>query len=125
MNSRSQRRRWGTLLVGLTVGAGVGLAYATLVGVVYLGVYARWDRVPAFAAWSVAAGAAAGLAIAAGVAFPSRGTRAARSLLSVDLADRVFANLLEQDMRPLPRPVYRDYNPSRGVGRFSPGRSRP
>ena len=54
-------------LVGLTLGALLGAAYAALVAIVHLAVRGRWDRVPAFAAACVVVGAAVGLAIALGV----------------------------------------------------------
>jgi hypothetical protein len=53
-------------LVGLTLGALPGAAYAALVAIVHLAVRGRWDRVPAFAAACVVVGAAVGLAIALG-----------------------------------------------------------
>jgi hypothetical protein len=48
-------------LAGTVVGAAPGAVYAAMVGAVHVGVYGRWDRVPAFAVGSVVVGALVGL----------------------------------------------------------------
>ena len=45
----------------VALGAVPGAVYAALVGAVHLGVYGRWDRVPAFAVGCVVVGALFGL----------------------------------------------------------------
>src|SRR5215831_2056800 len=60
MLGRIVRAGVGTL-TSLVVGATLGAVYAGLVGVVHLGAYGRWDRVPAFAAGWVLVGAVLGL----------------------------------------------------------------
>jgi hypothetical protein len=46
---------------GMVLGALPGALYAGLVGAVHLGVYGRWDRVPAFAVGCILVGALFGL----------------------------------------------------------------
>jgi hypothetical protein len=94
MSRENQRSAWQigsvhrplvAILVGLLLGTLAGLAYATLVGGLHRTVHGRWDRVPTFALGCVAAGAAAGLAIGAGMAFvasPNRPVRTRRDPLT-------------------------------------------
>jgi hypothetical protein len=49
------------VLVSLVLGAIPGALYAGLVGAVHLGVYGRWDRMPAFAVGCILVGALLGL----------------------------------------------------------------
>ena len=49
------------LSAAVVLGAVPGAVYAALVGAVHLGVYGRWDRVPAFAVGCVVVGALFGL----------------------------------------------------------------
>ena len=49
------------LSAGVVLGVVPGALYAGLVGAVHLGVYGRWDRVPAFAVGCVMVGALFGL----------------------------------------------------------------
>jgi hypothetical protein len=46
---------------GVVLGAAPGALYAALIGAVHLGVYGRWDQVPAFAVGCILVGALLGL----------------------------------------------------------------
>jgi hypothetical protein len=54
-------RRVIRIAAALLIGAAPGALYAILIGAVHLGVYGRWERVPAFAVGCVLTGAMIGL----------------------------------------------------------------
>jgi hypothetical protein len=112
--------------VGVVLGAVPGALYAGLVGAVHLGVYGRWDRVPAFAVGSVLVGALlgcwAGIAWAlSGEAAPigvncrpptgGYGTRRVRTDPGADRRQRRLLGGGDGEARPVARIVGRDLGP--------------